>query len=322
MGTEEEILVGVSGSPGSSAAVRYAAHEAARTGVRLRIVHVAPAYRPLISLYPSAASVTPAEVEALGHAILLQAWHEAQWYLAEEDVERVLATGERARGLLAASGDVRMMVLGRTQGDAVRRVATGRLVASVVEGAMVPVVVVPEDWAPSQPRGRLLVGVKRLDAIPAALIRAALRLAEQRNAEVEIVHVAAATHDLDDAATSRRRRAEEAVAQEVDRRLGAVYRESPTVPVTVRVVSGEVATYLVGRSAAEDALVLSRGVGQPSGGHGASVGSAVVRSARCPVVVVPVADEPTPTAARETERAAVGGVEGLEAGEERRDEFA
>jgi len=327
MDTKDRILVGVSGSPGSRAAVRYASHEAARTSAALRIVHVAPSYRPLISLYPTAASVTPAEVEAVGHAILVQASYEAQWYLDESDVERLLLTGERGRGLIAASRDVRMIVLGRTRGDTVRRIATGRLVASVAQHAAVPIVLVPETWVPSQPRGRLLVGLKRLDAIPVALVRAALQLADQRNAALQLVHVATATPDDNGAGAVAHRTAGEAAAHEVRRRLEDLFGEFPAVPVTVEVPSGDPATYLVARSASEDALVISRGVRHPSGGHDANVGSAVLRSSQCPVVVVPVADEPMPTDLGDIGAEVVsapGARLGARRGEreEKRDEFA
>jgi nucleotide-binding universal stress UspA family protein len=280
MATKNLILVGASGSPGSTAAVRYAAHEAARLSAALRIVHVAPSHVPMMSLYPAAAGVTPAELEAVGSTILRQAMYEAQWYLPEEDVEGLIVTGERGRGLLSAAAEASMVVLGRAQPGALHHITTGSLAMGVAGQAPVPVVVVPRDWAPSEPRERVLVGLKRLDRVPEALIRGALELAQWRDAVVEIIHVSGpgtlAAADI--------------AAQEVRRRIADVVAQFPTLQVVVEVPTGDPATLLTIRSASADALVIARHAGPLPGGNFGSIGAALLRSAECPVVVLPVAD--------------------------------
>lgn len=280
MATKNLILVGASGTPGSTAAVRYAAHEAARLGAALRIIHVAPSYVPTMSLYPAAAGVTPAELEAVGSTILRQAMYEAQWYLPEEDVEMLIVTGDPCRGLLAAAIEASMIVLGRAQPGAVPHVATGSLAMVVAGEAPVPVVVVPRDWAPSEPRERVLVGLRRLEMVPEALIRGALQLAERRDAVVEIIHVCGPGTLA----------APAAAAQEVRRRIAGVVARFPTLQVVVEVPAGDPATLLTMRSASADALVIARHAGQLPGGNFGSIGAALLRSASCPVVVLPVAD--------------------------------
>lgn len=280
MATKNLILVGVSGSPGSTAAVRYAAHEAARLGAALRIVHVAPSHLPMISLYPAAAGVTPAELEAVGSTILRQAMYEAQWYLPEEEVEGLIVTGDRCRGLLSAAEEASMVVLGRTGPGSAHHIATGSLAMGVAGEAPVPVVVVPRDWAPSEPRERVLVGLKRLDLVPEALIRGALQLAQWRDAVVEVIHVGGpGTLEAADIA-----------AQEVRRRIAGVVAQFPALQVVVEVPTGDPTTLLTMRSASADALVIARHAGQLPGGNFGSIGAALLRSASCPVVVLPVAD--------------------------------
>lgn len=281
MATKNLILVGVSGSPGSTAAVRYAAHEAARLGDALRIVHVAPSLAPMMSLFPAASGVTPAELEAVGSTIVRQAMYEAQWYLPEEDVDGLLLTGERCRGLLSAAAEASTVVLGRTQPGAVHQIVTGSLAMAVAEEAAVPVTVVPRDWAPSEPRGRVLVGLKRLDLVPEALIRGALRLAERHHAIVEVIHVSA----------PGARHAADAAAQEVRRRIAGVLAQFPTLQVVVEVLTGDPATLLAMRSTGADALVVARHAEQVPGGGLGGIGAALLRGASCPVVVLPVPDE-------------------------------
>lgn len=280
MATKNVILVGVSGSPGSTAAVRYAAHEAARLSAALRIVHVAPSRVPMMSLYPAVAGVTPAELEAVGSTILRQAMYEAQWYLPEEEVEGLIVTGDRCRCLLSASAEAAVVVLGRAQPGVAQHIVTGSLAMTVAGEAPVPVVVVPGDWAPSEPRERVLVGLRRLERVPEALIRGALQLAQWRDAVVEIIHVSGpGTLEAADVA-----------AQDVRRRIAGVVAQFPTLQVVVEVPTGDPATFLATRSASADALVIARQAGPLPGGNLGSIGAALLRSASCPVVVLPVAD--------------------------------
>lgn len=296
MATKNVILVGVSGSPGSTAAVRYAAHEAARLSAALRIVHVAPSRVPLMSLYPAVVGVTPAELEAVGSTILRQAMYEAQWYLPEEDVEGLIVTGDRCRGLLSAAAEASMVVLGRAQPGVAQHIITGSLAMAVAGEAPVPVVVVPRDWAPSEPRERVLVGLRRLERVPEALIRGALQLAQWRDAVVEVIHVSGpGTLEAADVA-----------AQEVRRRIAGVVAQFPTLQVVVEVPTGDPATFLATRSVSADALVIARQAGPLPGGNFGSIGAALLRSASCPVVVLPVADDEVDETGDEARMASAG----------------
>lgn len=296
MSVQERILVGVSGSRGSTAAVRYAAHEAKRSGAALRIVHVAPAYVSLVALHPIAAEVTPAEITAMGSAILQQAVNEAGWYLSEDHVEGVLLTGERSRGIASTTDTVSMVVLGHARLGNWGRVSTASLVGLLAGSIDVPVVVVPDDWAPSEPCGRVVVGVQRLDPLPEDLLRGALQFAESRDATLEVHHVRPSTHASGHRGAAADETATSEAAAEVRQQMVNLVAEHPGVQVLVRIVTGDPTTVLTQETSRADALIIARRASGSPGGHFGTTGLALLRGAHCPVVVLPVAEEPTQAA--------------------------
>ena len=89
--TYSPILVGVDGSRASSAAIRYAAHEALRLGAPLRLVHVLAEFVPMAPMAP----LMPSDLEDTGRAILARAVDEACALLPTDQVSSSLIDGPR-----------------------------------------------------------------------------------------------------------------------------------------------------------------------------------------------------------------------------------
>ncbi|MCW2497846.1 universal stress protein [Jatrophihabitans sp.] len=137
------VVVGVSPTSGSPAALRWAAREAQLRGVRLRAVQAwrsprmpgSPGVRPPLSVVTGEDQVADAElalrehvVDALGSA---------------DGVECVVVHGGAANALLTASAGAELLVLGEVGSGALGGVRTGFIAPQVVLKANCPVVVMP-----------------------------------------------------------------------------------------------------------------------------------------------------------------------------------
>lgn len=154
------LVVGVDGSTGSDAAVRWAAGEAAARGLLLRIVHAVAASGPPVlgaagSIVPdwerSAVGLTEAAAAvALGHRPAVP-------------IEARVVAGEQPATVLARAGDTaEMLVLGATGRGAVGRALLGSTAVNAVRSVRRPVVVVREpasDVEPASAAGHVVVGV-------------------------------------------------------------------------------------------------------------------------------------------------------------------
>ncbi len=294
------VVVGVDGSIDAGHAVTWAAHEAARKGVPLRVVHASPwsllAERP--GRCPAAWDET-----GLGHRarmVLAAAAAHAHDVEPGVSVDAELVHGDGPAALARAASGASTVVVGRrgrgTQGT--RHV--GSAAAVLAEQVQATVVVCGYDAQHSQLGGQagpVVVGVdnpSRADCSPDErhVLDAAFQLAIRHGTRVTVIH---AWNDADWGAeeslasyiTDWETAAKDAEVDLED--LMTPWRNRfPEVPVTVTVVDSRPAHALA--SASEQALaVVVGGSGRASmpGSRFGPVARRVATSASCPVVIVP-----------------------------------
>ena len=293
MTTPNVILVGVDGSGGSNAAIRYAAAEAERTGASLRLVHVTPDYLPIASVYPLTVPFSETDLEATGNEILADAKKLAGRLLDDSRVATSLVWGERGPSLLEAAEDAALIVLGDDERGFLERIAVGSTVAHVAAHATVPVVAVHVGWAATD-RGRVVVGIKCLEPLPADLLRGALQIASDRKASLEIAFIWEMPGMYDDFLLSAIDFDAMGKKVETDLRASAtsLFAEFPDVRVDIRTGHGQPARMLRDESERADVLVIARRAHAFPVGHFGSTGRALLRESRCPVEVLPVSERP------------------------------
>lgn len=280
----QPIIVGVDGSRASSAALRYAAREALRTGADLRLLHVLPGLTPLTPAAPT----LPRDLEATGRALLAAAAAEVSAVEPTVRCSTDLLHAPRVHVLVEAAQDARSIVLGHERGRTVDRLMVGSTVPGVAAAARCPVVAVPPDWSAADEHGCVLVGVKHA-AASGPLLRRALDLAAERGARLLVVHawelpgeyaeLAGATIDV--AAWRERAR------HEVEVVLAPAREDRPGTDVEVRIVHGQPARVLQRASGEADVLVLARRARAFPFGHLGGTARALLRHSDCPVAVVP-----------------------------------
>lgn len=287
-----EILVGVDGSAGSRAALRWAVREADRVGARLHLVHVAPEFLPIAGLMPVPLPLTPDEFIASGRVVLAAAVAEARTLVSPDRVRATLVQGDRARSLCEAGASARMIVVGAERDSLIERIVLGAVVGAVAAAATVPVAVVPADWSPLAPADLVAVGIKLFDEAPEPLLRGALEVAAERKAALEVLHVWDLPAGYSDALLPLLDEDDWVAMVEATIRAGAqdLLAAFPEVTVTVRALWGEPTQELQHASARVDLLVIAR---HGRGFHLAQFGStgrALLRHSRCPLLVLPTAE--------------------------------
>lgn len=141
------IVVGVSGSSASAAALRWAAEEARKRRARLRVVR---AWTPPIRLAPyAAAGMTPDEARAAADRELADAMLAAFGPAPPGHVTAELAEGAAERALVDRSAGADLLVLGtHSPADAVAR-SVGPVIRACLTRAPCPVVVVTAACRPA-----------------------------------------------------------------------------------------------------------------------------------------------------------------------------
>jgi nucleotide-binding universal stress UspA family protein len=289
MTREDSILVGIKGDPGSSAALQYAAREAGLRGVGLRLVHVVPGYVPIVPMAP----LVPSSLEETGRQIVDRAAQEAVSLVPGDTVPTTILTGGRVPELVRAAEHAPMIVLGHDDRSTLERLVTGSTVTGVAARASCPVVVVPVGWEPEEQPRPVVVGVKSIQHSD-ALLRSALDIAAGRGSPVVLVHAWELPQAYDDLITSRVQAQEwsERAERALEESLAPVREAHPDVPIEIRVRHGQPARVL--QQATEEAglLLLARRPHAFPFGHLGGTGRTLLRVSRCPVEVLPPADEP------------------------------
>ena len=154
-----EVVVGVDASQASIRAVRFAAEDAARRSVPLRIVH-AVTWFDAITTPPPDLDVT-GMVRSGGQSLVEGMAESVAGLLPADRVHPCVVDGDPVQVLRTASSDASLVVLGARGVGGVEGLLLGSTASGVVSQAACPVVVLPEDGV-VRARGRssVVVGVQ------------------------------------------------------------------------------------------------------------------------------------------------------------------
>jgi nucleotide-binding universal stress UspA family protein len=283
----QRVVVGVDGSPGAEAALRWAVEEARCRDLALDLVNVW--HPPLMVVGPGAAPpITDLEkyAEEAAHRVL----DEAAAAIRPSGVPlRTLAVeGRAAHELVRLAADADQLVVGERGHPAISRLLLGSVSSAVVHHATVPTTVV-RTGSDSRTR-RVVVGVDGSEHAAGALVRAALE-ADARRVPLHVVGAwQVVTPDLVGDLKTWRVPAQADLHEEATARVrAALERKLPgRTDVTVAVVHDEPVSALLAATAADDLLVVgSRGLGLIERALLGSVAGGCVHHASCPVQVVP-----------------------------------
>jgi nucleotide-binding universal stress UspA family protein len=285
------VVVGTDGSDRSFGAVEWAAREAMIRGAALRIVSV-PVLPRLMSWQrePKGTPDTVAGmlVRSARDALAVAAEHAAD-VAPGLAVQTALKPGPSAGGLVDASADASMLVVGSRGVGGFAALLLGSVSRHVATRADCPVVVVREKTLAVH--HQVVVGVRDLDQ-PAA-IGFAFAEASLRKARVRAVHAwQLFLPEMRLTGTERPGAAAEEVTAELSEWLAGLlsfWREKyPEVDVVEEVVHASPGRVMAASSANADLIVLGRNTSGDSSHTGADpVIHAVLNHAHAPVAIVP-----------------------------------
>lgn len=298
------ILVAVGPDP-MDAALSFAAAEAAREHCGLHLLHVVH----LLAHGPETSPSDELDLERLGRQRLTTALGKAR-DLADEDTQVTadLVLGGVVPSLVeAATDDARMVVLQHRDLSRVRWVVTRSVTGGVAARARVPVVAVPASWSPDRAASRTVTAGVDVPDRSGEVLTAAADAAARRSATLRILHVwdyPASYDDIVETSTDAPEWTSRAIA-EVRRALEPLQGHLDGVPVQIDAGRARAADALIDASAYSDLLVIGRHDPViPLGSHLGPVARAVLREARCPVLLA----DPQPTRRRSSGDAAAPAV--------------
>ncbi|WP_416961335.1 universal stress protein [Streptomyces sp. Agncl-13] len=288
------VVVGLDGSRESLAAADWAAREALRRDVPLRLVHAWEAASPEPSTLP--------ELEAprfWSRRILREAMDRInerypQIYLSAEQISRPASD---ALGTACAEGE--LLVLGSRAFSGIGGFLAGSVALATVARATRPVVLVRADETPESermpgsdgkpsartPYREVVVGIDT--ARPCEEVLAfAFESAVLRFAPLRVVH--AWQQSISPGPGAKNTSAQEDAERDLARVLGPWREKYPTVEVHERVANDHAAHLIQGAAADAGLLVVGRR-NRPAkvGTHTGRVDHAVMHHVRCPVAIVP-----------------------------------
>lgn len=286
--TKYGILVAVDGSLESDAAITWATREAALHGVPLTLMHtVAPIVVgwPVGQLYKE----MPDWQQDIADAVVAHARKTALEGFGESEPPEVrveIVYANTVSTLIEASRQAQLLVVGSQGIGALGRLLLGSVSSALVQHAHCPVAVIRsgEDAVPDA-QGAVLVGV---DGSPASEAATALAFDEASRRGVDLI----ALHAWSDVGVfpalgmdwqDRENQGQEVLAE----RLAGWQEQYPDVHVQRSLVCDTPAKWLLEASERAQLVVVgSRGRGRFPGMLLGSVSSAVVHSAKVPVIVV------------------------------------
>ncbi|QGV77359.1 universal stress protein [Streptomyces ficellus] len=287
---ESPLVVGVDGSDPSFQATDWAADEALRQGLPLRLV-----YASLWQRYEGAALATGLgrpDGQVFAENIAGTAAERVMRRTPDLKVVTDVLPEDAVDALLGESRHAFALVTGsRGHGD-IAGLLLGSVSLAVAARAHCPVIVVRGDKAGlAGTHERITLGVGDAD-IDSAAVRFAFREAELRDCTLDVVRTwrrpAHATTDHPLLAGDPARHYEDEASTRLDEALKAAMSDHPRVRVRRATVEGPARKVLLARSAAADLLVV--GARRRHGQFGMQLGRVahtVLHHASCPVAVVP-----------------------------------
>jgi nucleotide-binding universal stress UspA family protein len=282
----QHVVVGVTGPGENTSALRFAADHAHRRHADVCVVHAMHELRPP----PAANPLLTYDVawDEVGNRIVRDAVEELQGLDGDIVTTTVARHGDPVHVLTELSSSASMVVLEHRDLSTLHRIFTGSTVAGVAAHAQCPVTSVPAGWQPSESPGRVTVGVHE-DGLPAGVLAEAFAEAAARRWSLCVAHAWRLDPVYDDIVVSRDgawgARAEAAISSSLAE-LGAEY---PDVTVEVEVRHQWPADALVELSTVSNLLVVGRHHHHaPAPRRIGSIARALLRTAKCPVTVVPV----------------------------------
>ena len=280
------IFVGVDGSSASKVAVRWAARDAWMRNAALTVVHVLPAPAETWPRTPPTVGLAQWQ-ERQGNRIIADAIKIAQQSIdGRSHINSELLVGATVATLIDLSKEAEMIVVGCRGRGALQQRLLGSVSAGLVHHAYCPVAVI-HDEDPSMPhpaKAPVLVGI---DGSPASELATGIAFdqASRRGVELVALHAwsDAGVYEFPGTDWSTFKSLEDQLLAE---RVAGWQERYPDVTVRRVVVSDRPAWALVEQSESAQLVVVgSHGRGGFSGMLLGSVSSAVVQSARMPVIV-------------------------------------
>lgn len=279
------VVVGVDGSKANTAAVEWAAREAAQTGADLVLLAAlqVPEHRP--PWY----STTEHEQRVRG--MLEDVTDQVGPVLPRDRVSAEAVDGASVETLLERAGEARLLVLGKRGLGAVSRLLVGSTSLAVAGRSPVPVVIVPDAWtANGHHRMPIVVGVDPYRPHQPAL-HLAFRRAERLDVPLVAVHgweaPAGLMMDGPEVAESVAQWKVEA-REAFDQMVGEWEKRFPHVRLSTARSDLHPATAVLESAERAQLVVLGRHATSRFHGFGfGSVTRAVLHYSECPVLVVP-----------------------------------
>ncbi|MEC7051899.1 universal stress protein [Streptomyces violaceochromogenes] len=287
---ELPLIVGVDGSDGSILAIDWAADEAVRHGLPLRLVY-ASLWERYEGALPSLGRERPSERVMADH-IVASAEERVRRLHPDLKVTGEAMAAEAVAALLSEGDNASALVTGSRGRGELKGALLGSVSLAVAARAYCPVIVVRGDKAGlAGTHGRILLGAGDPDT-SAEAVRFAFREAEARGCELDVVRAwrLPMNENADPPAPAETPVYEhEAQASDlVDALVADVMADHPAVRVRRAAVEGPARKVLVNRSAAADLVVV--GARRRSGHFGLQLGRVshtLLHHADCPVAVVP-----------------------------------
>lgn len=285
------VVVGVDGSENSGRALDWAVAEAKLRGEALLIMYCLP--MPIATAPMPDTLVFPqiTDLKKYADGVLAAVAQTARQSAPELGVRTELAIRAPAAGLLEASTDASLVVVGTRGLDSLGAMFLGSVSTRVAANASCPTVVVPSDGGNPHHLGPIVVGVDGSDHSDAAL-EFALRTAALHGSELIVAYGRGPTEDLhlpEHVERAEQAQAEALIAESLDR---AGVSEPNAANVTTRVVTAHPADALfeAGQNATLT-VVGSRGRGGFQGMLLGSVSQSVLHRAKAPVAIVHAGQE-------------------------------
>ncbi|MEV6210203.1 universal stress protein [Kitasatospora sp. NPDC051914] len=275
------VVVGVDHRDSAQPALVWAADEAERRGVQLRLVHATPANHHRSHRAGGAGS------RKAGRRVLEEAAAFVSDGHPDLDLASVLAEGPPAQVLCHESHDACLVVLGSRRLNRLEEFfSTNSVAVPVSAQAACPVVVVLGPGSSTGQPPYLVAGVDGSSASRAAL-GYAFTAAAARGADLRVLWVwqPSLLESTDEVVVLQkcRRLLHEAVAEQAE--------DFPDIAVTRQVVRGHPVEELAEASESASALVVGRrGRGGFTGMRLGSVSHGLLHRAHCPVITVPAPD--------------------------------